>query len=137
MYLLDTNVLSEFLRRRPIPRVAARAREEAADDLWTSVVCVMELRFGALRRPDSGRFWARLEREILERVKLAPFAEAEALRAGDVLAALEREGRRIGVPDAQIAATALVNGMTVVTANTRHFERVAGLACEDWSRTAD
>ncbi len=46
---------------------------------------------------------------------------------------LERAGRPVPFVDAQIAAIAAVRGLTLVTANTRDFERFEGLSVEDWS----
>jgi tRNA(fMet)-specific endonuclease VapC len=137
VYLLDTNVLSEFARRRPNPNVVARARAIAATRLMTSSICVMELRHGAMLRPDGPTFWARLVEEVVSRVRVVPFDATAAERAGDILAALERLGQPIGIEDAQIAATAMASGLVVVTASARHFCRVPGLAHEDWTRSPE
>jgi tRNA(fMet)-specific endonuclease VapC len=45
---------------------------------------------------------------------------------------LETNGTSIGAYDLQIAAIALANNLTLVTHNTREFERVEGLQVEDW-----
>ncbi len=58
--------------------------------------------------------------------------EAEAIRAGHVLATLEASGRSIGVEDVLIGATALVRGLTVVTRNMAHLSRIPGLRVECW-----
>jgi len=134
VYLLDTSILSEFVRRQPNPLVVACATAVPAASLATSAICVMELRYGAMRRPDASVFWPRLEREILTRVRVEPFDDAAARKTGDILAALETSRLTIGVEDSQIAGTALARGLVVVTANTRHFTRVPGLAVEDWTK---
>lgn len=54
------------------------------------------------------------------------------MRAGDLLAALERRGQPIGLEDVLIGATALAGSLTVVTRNLRHFARIPGLAVESW-----
>ena len=131
-YLLDTNVLSEVLKKRPEPRLLERLRGVPAHQLWTSAVCVAELRYGTARDPRGMRLWERIAREVLARVRILPVGEAEAIRAGDVLAALEAQGRPIGMEDVLIGATALEAGLTVVTRNVRHFDRIAGLAVESW-----
>lgn len=131
-YLLDTNVLSEVLKKRPEPRFLERLRGVPARQLSTSAVCVTELRYGAARDPRGMRLWERIAREVLARVRILPLGEAEAIRAGDVLAALEAQGRPIGIEDVLIGATALEAGLTVVTRNVRHFDRIPGLAVESW-----
>jgi len=134
-FLLDTNVISEVARRRPDPSVVERLRAIASADLYTTSICVMELRFGAARHPSGPALWQRILREILAQVNVLGFGPREALRAGDLLADLEARGARIGIEDVAIAATALVNDMVLVTRNRRHFDRVPGLAVESWWRS--
>ena len=131
-YLLDTNVLSEVIKKRPEPSVLARLREIPPDSVFTSVVCVTELRYGARRRPGAQVLWERIAREVLSRVRVLPFGEPEALRAGDLLADLEVAGQPIGIEDVLIGATALAGSLTVATRNVRHFRRLPGLAVECW-----
>ena len=129
--LLDTTALSEPMRKLPDPGFMARLARVPSADLFTSSVCVMELRYGCALKKDAG-LWKRIAREILAAVQILPFGEAEAQRCGDVLAALSKSGEPIGVEDSQIAATALVHGLVVVTANVKHFRRISGLAVENW-----
>jgi tRNA(fMet)-specific endonuclease VapC len=131
-YLLDTNVLSEVIKKRPEPSVLARLREVAPGSVFTSVVCVAELRYGARRRPGAEVLWARIAREVLSRVRVLPLGEREALRAGDLLADLEAAGQPIGIEDVLIGATALVGSLTVSTRNVHHFRRLPGLVVESW-----
>ena len=56
----------------------------------------------------------------------------DAKQAARIRADLKRKGTPIGAYDLQIAATALVNGLTVVTNNTDEFKRVVGLKLENW-----
>jgi predicted nucleic acid-binding protein len=131
-YLLDTNVLSEVIKRRPEPGVLDRLRAVPARDLSTSSVCVAELRYGAVRHPSGARLWERIASEILSSVRVLAVGEAEAIRAGDLLAILESRGLPVGIEDVLIGATALVGNLTVVTRNVRHFERMPGLGVESW-----
>lgn len=131
-YLLDTNVLSELLRKRPAPQVLERLQRLPREELLTSVICLTELRFGAARVPSGEKLWERIASEVLPRVRALPFGEREGILAGDVLADLESQGEPIGVEDVLIGATALANGLTVVTRNLRHFQRIRGLMAESW-----
>ncbi|MBI5482104.1 MAG: PIN domain-containing protein [Deltaproteobacteria bacterium] len=131
-YLLDTNVLSEVIRKRPADSVLRRLRALAPEALFTSSICVMELRFGAARVPHGVALWQRIRREVLPLVGILPVGEAAALRAGETLAALESRGERIGVEDLLIASTALTHGLAVATRNVKHLSRVAGLVVESW-----
>lgn len=131
-YLLDTNVLSELVRKHPSPGVVERLEAVPAAQLHTSSVCVMELRFGTARRPNGATLWARIRRDVLGRVTILPLGIDEAVAAGEILADLERVGERIGVEDVLIAATARTKALTVVTRNVRHLSRVRDLGVEDW-----
>lgn len=71
-------------------------------------------------------------RMLLSRVTVLDLTENVAVIAGDLLALLKRRGEPIGLPDILIAATALENRLTVVTANTRHFRRIPNLKIENW-----
>lgn len=130
-YLLDTSALSEPIRKAPSPEFMTRLGRVPASELFTSSVCVMELRYGCALKRDS-QLWNRIGREILARVQVLAFGEAEAIPCGDILAALTKTGLPVGVEDTQIAATALAHDLTLVTANLKHFRRIAGLRVEDW-----
>ena len=58
MYLLDTNILSELVRRIPNPRVEFRFGSEP-QALFTSVICLEEIRFGAKSGPPGNKLWER------------------------------------------------------------------------------
>jgi predicted nucleic acid-binding protein len=131
-YLLDTNVLSEVMRKRPAASVIERLRQLAPSECLTSAVCVMELRYGAARHPRGRELWQRIERDVLSRVRIVPFGSRPCTRAGELMAALEADGTPIGVEDVMIGATALEAGLTLVTRNVRHLERIAGLRVENW-----
>jgi tRNA(fMet)-specific endonuclease VapC len=133
MYLLDTNALSEPLKARPHAAFIEQLSRVPADGLFTSTICVMELRYGCVRRRDP-KLWDRIRAELLVHVQVLPFGDDEATIAGELLAALQTVGRPVGVEDVQIAATALVRALTVVTANEAHFTRVPNLRVVNWMR---
>ena len=61
-----------------------------------------------------------------------PFDDQAASIYGQIRADLAGKGLSIGPNDLMIAAIALAKGVTLVTHNTREFNRVAGLSIEDW-----
>src|SRR5262245_34215225 len=99
------------MRRRPPAGLMERLRVHSAEPIFTSCICVMELRHGAMRRADYGRFWARIEDEVLSRVGILGLGFDEAITAGDTLAHLWRQGQVIDVEDVLIGATALRRGL--------------------------
>ena len=137
MVLLDTNVLSELIKKQPASVLIERLRQTAPTDLYTSVICVAELRMGATLSPKKSSLWKRIETEILDRVQILPVTKNTALFAGDILAVLKAQGRPIGLADVLIGATALQRGFTMVTGNTRHFNRIPELRVENWLASSE
>jgi len=131
-YLLDTNVISELFKKRPSTGVLESVRSARGQDLATSVLCVVELRYGASRHRKGEAIWERISSHVLSRIRILPLGWHEAVRAGDILGALEQRGEPIGIEDVLIAATALEHGLTVVTRNLKHFSRIEGLLAESW-----
>lgn len=134
MYLFDTNVLSETIKRKPNASLMQRLEEVAGDPQFTSCICVMELRYGSRRRSDHDSFWKRLESEVLSRIEVIDVTADIALLAGDIAAMLSLKGIGVSAEDLLIAATAMSAEMTLITANVRHFEKIPGLKIENWIR---
>jgi len=135
VYLLDTNILSDLIKKRPNRYLVSQLRAKPSHTLITSSICVMELRYGSALREDFEKFWKKIESEIISRVKVLSFGHKEALLAGDVLAGLRKTGQIIGVEDVLIAATAIANKSRVVTGNVDHFSRIQGLNVENWLKS--
>lgn len=133
MILLDTNVAIAVLRDRP-PEVRDRLRValEAGEEVAISSVVLFELRHGAARSASPARNHARVDAFLAGRIGVVPFTQGDADEAGALRAELERAGTPIGAYDVLIAGQARRRGATLVTHNTREFERVAELALEDW-----
>lgn len=137
MFLLDTNVVSEFRKLRSgkaDPRVADWADRVDANSLYISAITILELEIGILQRerkaPEQGavlRLW--FETRVLPAFDGRIFA---------VDAAVARCCARLHVPDpraerdALIAATALVHGMTVVTRNVADFAATGAPLVNPW-----
>jgi tRNA(fMet)-specific endonuclease VapC len=132
MYLLDTNILSEFTKKQMNINLKRRLGLIPSDSLYTASVCVMELEYGALRRGDGGILWTRIQLEILSKLQILGFGYKEALKAGEILHILHSSGQPIGVEDVLIGAIAMSHGLTVVSGNTRHFSLISGLIVENW-----
>ena len=130
-YLLDTNILSYFIRGRHAElnsRVTEAIERERA---CVSVIVRAEVRFGqsGMLANDKRRRAIDL---LLDQLPALPWTAAAADAYGTLKAQLQSTGRPIGELDTQIAAHALAEGLVLVTHNTRHFDRIAGLKLEDW-----
>jgi tRNA(fMet)-specific endonuclease VapC len=130
-YLLDTNILSDLVRR-PGGRVATRVAEVGERAVCTSIVVAAELRFGAAKS-GSARLTSQVER-ILSALDIQPFdAPADAAYA-ELRVQLEAAGTPVGGNDMLIAAHALVIDCTLVTDNERELARIRRLKVENWLR---
>ena len=128
-YLLDTNILSDLVRH-PQGLVFQRIAIVGEDSICTSIIVASELRFGALKS-GSSRLIRQLE-HILEALPVLPLETPVDRHYAEIRTHLERAGTPIGPNDLLIAAHALALDLTLVTANTREFERVPALTLENW-----
>jgi tRNA(fMet)-specific endonuclease VapC len=95
-----------------------------------SSITLAELEYGASKSPNRERNRFALV-NFAAPFEIVPFTDRDAEVFGVIRAALEREGRVIGPYDLQIAAQALSRNLTLVTNNTREFERIPGLKLEN------
>lgn len=129
-YLLDTNVCVMYLNGRSIS-VRDRLHSISIEEMAVCSIVKAELFYGAMRSNNPTRTLER-QQEFLVGLASLPFDDEAALFCGQIRARLASAGTPIGVCDLQIAAIALANNLTIVTHNTREFERVEGLQLEDW-----
>lgn len=133
--LLDTDIFSEVFRAED-PHVVARAEtyRETVGPLTMSAVGLMELVKGMYKR-QRPELIERLAPGMLD-IQILPFTGETARIAGRIYAELERTGQTIGRADPMIAATAIEHGLTLVTGNRSHFQRIQDLGhplqIEDW-----
>jgi tRNA(fMet)-specific endonuclease VapC len=129
---LDTNILSELVKKKPNQKLVDKLSLTPSPALYTASICVMELRYGALRMESGESLWNRIHDSIISRVQILGFSFEEALKAGEILHQLRSSGQPIGIEDIMIAAIAATHDLIVVSANTRHFSRIPGLRLENW-----
>lgn len=133
MYLLDTDVLSNLLKRAPSMALITKLAAVPAEWQFTSSITLGELLYGARRGgPLADNLLAQIETRLLPELPVLPFDASAARRYGDLRSELERRGTPLADADLRIAAIALARGLTVVTGNVRHFRRVPDLSVENW-----
>ena len=128
MILLDTNVVVAFLNGDK--SVLRRMRAEI-DQVALSTLVVAELDYGAKVSRRSEENLEKLYR-LVDMVHLIPFDVDCAKIFGTIKSKLRSIGKPTGEVDALRAATAMAHGATLVTANKKHFENIAGLKVEVW-----
>ncbi|MDN5858328.1 MAG: type II toxin-antitoxin system VapC family toxin [Pseudonocardia sp.] len=133
-YLLDTNAVVSLLRNKPTNvREHYRQAQAAGDSIALSSVVLFELWYGVAKSRDVQENSERLRVLLSGDLDLLDFDDEDARTAGQVRAALEKDGTPIGAYDLLIAGQALRRGLTLVTANTSEFGRVNGLSWQDWT----
>ena len=129
IYLLDTNILSDLVRR-PAGKVAQRIEAIGEEQVCTSLVVAAELRYGALKK-GSDRLTNQLE-TILSALDILPWKQPADARYAELRKALERADTIIGPNDMLIAAHTLALDLILVTANVGEFSYVPDLRIENW-----
>jgi len=136
-WLLDTNILSEIRRITPQQAVVAFIAKQPLDRLFVSTVTLAEIRFGIELVDDPVR---RAELNTWLEHKIRPMFEGRTLPVSEDIIfkwrVLVEDGRKSGVtfsqPDLFIAATGLHHDLTIVTRNTRDFERTHASLLNPW-----
>lgn len=139
MYLLDANVISEIRKMKSgkaDANVTAWIRSVNTATLYISVITVLELEQGILGKEREDAAQGAILRNWFENQVLPAFSQATL----NIDAAVARQCAQLHVPnkkgerDALIAATAVINNMTVVTRNTKDFKDTPVALLNPWER---
>ena len=138
MIVLDTNVLSELMRRRPAARVVRWVDEQDASALAITAVTVAELLYGVARLAGSARkteLAAAVDLLIQEDFagRVLSFDAAAAARYAELVVKREQQGRPISTADGQIAAICRCHGAKLATRNLRDFEDTGNTLFDPWA----
>ncbi|NMN00779.1 pilus assembly protein [Bifidobacterium sp. DSM 109958] len=140
MIILDTNLISETLRPRPAPAVAAWYRQQNPDDLAITTVTVAELLAGVRLMPEGARrrkLAAAIDYALLPMLdSILSFDAAAALDYADIQAVRTRMGRPISPQDAMIAAIARSRDMALATRNVKDFAGTGVTLINPWDAGA-
>ena len=133
-YMLDTDTCS-YIMKRSNPVVLRRLQAVPVAEVCMSAMTKAKLLYGVEVLPRRGQDAAALA-AFLPYVEALDFTEEAAVHYAEIRADLKRRGAMIGANDLFIAAHARALGVTLVTNNTAEFERVKGLAIENWTLPA-
>ncbi len=126
-YLLDTNAVIALLKGEK--RFIEKLTLHRTSDVVMSSIVVYELYYGAFKSQKTQENISRIENL---RLRILRLSMEDACCAGKIRSELERQGQTIGPYDLLIAGQALSRGLTLVTHNTKEFNRVEGLSVVDW-----
>ena len=130
-YLLDTNACIRFLRSPIASPIAQRLLTYRSSEVGICSIVRLELMFGAWRSKQSVVNVPQVM-AFCDGLPSLPLDDKVADVAARIRALLATSGCSIGPYDVLIAATALVNGVVLVTHNVSEFQRVQGLSIQDW-----
>ncbi len=136
-YLLDSNIVSEIIKKDPDFNVIKKIAEHNSD----CAICtpsLHELLYGYEKQSDGAykEFLKKfINEDVRENFKIKNYSEKACGIHAQIRASAEKIGRPVPFSDSMIAAIALANHMVLVTRNTRHFEaiqEVSELQVENW-----
>ncbi|MCX6595599.1 MAG: type II toxin-antitoxin system VapC family toxin [Acidobacteria bacterium] len=128
-FLLDSDFCVGCLRSHP--DALRRLAQFRPDEVFVPAVTRAELMTGAYKSAAPAQN-VQTTLNFLRPIASLPFDDQAADHYGQIRASLEQQGQKIGPNDLMIAAIASTHGLTVVTRNTREFQRVPGVSVEPW-----
>jgi predicted nucleic acid-binding protein len=137
-FLLDTNVISELRKPKPVSTVVRFLEAQAEEDLFITEVSIAEIRFGIEQLDDAERrasltAWLDATLRPLFEGRTMPISEDVILRWRLLVEAGRRRGHTFGQPDLFIAAIAAEEDLIVVSRDTVHFEAAGVPVLDPWS----
>lgn len=138
MILLDTNVISEFMKKKSDPHVDAWARRQPVNVLAVSAISVAEINRGIARLPAGKRRTGLAKRfeAFMEAVfdgRVLPFDEGAARLYGTIASSRENSGLHVDAVDLMIAATARLHNATIATRNIGDFAGCGLRLVDPWA----
>jgi tRNA(fMet)-specific endonuclease VapC len=130
-YMLDTDTCS-YIMKRSSEAVIKRLRAVPVTDVCMSVITKSELLYGVEVSPRRAQDAIALQ-AFLPHVAVLEFPDDAAIQYAQIRADLKKRGQMIGANDLLIAAHARSLGLRLVTNNIAQFNRVRGLALENWT----
>ncbi len=138
MILLDTNVISEPLRRTPNAHAIDWIDAQPLETLYLSAITIAELRAGVALLPAGKRkedLRDSLERRVLPLFigRVVPFDLGATQAYADLLARTRAIGVAVATADGLIAATAVAHGLIVATRDIGPFEAAGISVINPWT----
>ncbi len=128
-FLIDTDIYI-YLTKAHLP-ILKKIHEVGDENIYFSSITIAELYFGVFNSRKQAENLERL-RKNLDKLQILDFNKQSAQIFGQLKAELKRKGTPITDMDLAIASIAIRHHYTLVTHNTRHFQKVPHLILEDW-----
>ena len=132
-FMLDTCICSFIMREHPISVLQKLQKEvNKQNKIVVSAITYAEMRFGAIGKKASPKHNVLVDEFMIRLNGVLPWDQAAVDATATVKKTLSDAGTLIGSNDMAIAGHAIASECTLVTNNTREFQRVEGLIFEDW-----
>jgi predicted nucleic acid-binding protein len=136
MIILDTNVLSAFMRDAPDPGVLSWMDRQPQSSIWTSSITILEIQT-VLQVMPAGRKRVSLSEDferLLNRIdhRIAAFDEQSARLAAELTGLRQKKGRVGELRDTMIAGIVLANRAALATRNIAHFSDISATVVSPW-----
>ena len=132
MYLFDTDVLSNIVKRKPSQTLLKKIQKLPRGLQYTSSINIGEVYYGANRSHRKDQIIKAFEKRVFPSVRIVALDEMSGKLFGELKAALEKQGIVCSEPDLRIASIAIQHDFILITGNTKHFEKIPGLSIENW-----
>ncbi len=132
MYLFDTDIITNVLKKTPSRKLLNKLSALPRQKQFISTITITEIVYGAMKSNRAEFHLTNLEKILLPAVNIAVFDSKAAYVCGRLRAELEKKGTPLDLADLEIAAITLSRDFTLVTGNTRHFDRIEELRLENW-----
>ena len=132
MFIFDTDIYTNVIKKVPSETLINRLKKVPRRDQFTTTITIGEVYYGIMKVSDKTKLLKLFEDVLLPRATILSFDFSAAKKYGEIRSLLEKQGTPLAHADLQIASIALSMNMTLITGNLKHFQRVPGLAVENW-----
>jgi len=132
MYLFDTDVLSNIVKKSPSPFLIEKLGKTSPSMQFTSAINMGEIYYGAHKTSHGDKIIRAFEERVFPLITILPFDDGAAKVYGSLKAKLEKKGIIKSEPDLRIASIAIQHKLTLITGNIKHFKHIPGLEVENW-----
>ena len=133
-YLLDTDICIFIINEKPT-QVIEKLQQFGFSEIGISAITLSELEYGISKskKPEQNK---QALLKFISPLEVLSYNNIAAIAYGEIRASLESAGTVIGPLDMLIAAHAYSLGCTLVTNNTKEFNRVPNLLVENWAKSS-
>ena len=132
MFLFDTDIITNILKKNPSKPLLERLTLVPKTEQYISTITVSEIVYGAVKSSRPAYHLKNLETVLLPSVNVVGFDSKAAYVCGRLRAELEKKGLPLDLADLEIAAIAIAGNFSLITGKPKHFERVPDLKLENW-----